>query len=169
MKKNDLIVFIGKPGAGKSTLIKSVFSDQKIVDVLPYAMKHKKGSKIPETQTIHAYQEMYEHIGNRKSETDIILELGTNHPELNVKELGKLKGKFNLKIFLCDAPKHVCRERAVKRGRKFDRKALELRLARDFPNSHVKLLKKASINLEILDMKKLLDINMRLVSSVIRK
>lgn len=156
-QKLKLIVFIGKPGAGKSTLIKSLFSECEIVDVLPYVMKHKKGSKIPESQTIHAYREMYEHIGDQKSKGDLVLELGTNHPELNAEELGKLKEKFNLKIFLCDAPKHVCRERAISRGRKFDKKALELRLERDFPNSHALLFKENGMKFDVLDMTQSLD------------
>ncbi len=152
MRKRNLVVFIGKPGVGKSTLIKSVFSDQKIIDVLPYVLKHKKGSKIPEAQTIHAYREMFGHIGNQKPKGDLILEIGTNHPKLNIEELDKLKEKFNLKIFLCNAPKHVCRERAMERGRKFDKKALELRLERDFPNSYAELLKEKKIEFDVLDM-----------------
>lgn len=156
MKKNRLIVFIGKPGAGKSTLIDSLFSGYEIVDVLPYVMKHKEKGKDPEARTIHAYWEMYEHIKSQKSEENLVLELGTNHPELNIVELEKLKGKFNIKIFLCDAPKHVCRERAEKRGRKFDKKALTLRIERDFPNSHVKLLQEKSIKYDILDMTRLI-------------
>jgi dephospho-CoA kinase len=152
MRKRNLVVFIGKPGAGKSTLISSFFSGQEVIDVFPYIMRHKKKGKVPEAQTIHAYREMYGHIGSQNFKGDLILELGTNHSELNAEELEKLKGKFNLKIFLCDAPKHICRSRAIKRGRKFDKKALELRLERDFPNSHTKLLEESGMKFDVLDM-----------------
>jgi predicted kinase len=150
--QKDLIVFIGKPGAGKSTLINSLFSGCEVVDVLPYVLKHKQKGKVPEAQTIHAYREMYEHIGGDELRGDLVLELGTNHPELNVEELGKLEKKFNLRIFLCDAPKNVCRERAIKRGREFNKESLELRLRRDFPASHIKLFKEKEIVFDIIDM-----------------
>jgi predicted kinase len=166
-QKLKLIVFIGKPGAGKSTLINSFFPGHEVIDVLPYIMRHKKKGKVPEAQTIHAYREMYLHIGDQKSKGDLVLELGTNHPELNAEELERLKGKFNLKIFLCDAPKHVCRSRAIKRGRKFDKKALELRLERDFPNSHAKILKENEIKFDILDMTRPLEENIKEVEKII--
>lgn len=150
--KYKLIVFFGKPGVGKSTLIKHLFSGAQVIDVMPFVKKYKKKEKVPEAQTIHAYNDMYAKISEMEHKGDLILELGTNHPELNIKKLSKLKEKFYLKTFLCDAPKHVCRERALKRERDFDKKALELRLERDFPSSHIKLLEREKINYRILNM-----------------
>ena len=155
--KQKLIVFSGKPGVGKSTLINYLFKNDQIIDVLPFVKRYEKDGKILESDTIHAYEDMYKYINNFNFEGNVILELGTNHPQLNIEELFNLDKKFILKIFLCIAPKDICLERALKRGRKFDKKALIRRLNKNFPDSHLPLFENYNINYCILDMEKSLD------------
>ena len=62
MSKKKLLVFIGKPGSGKTTLIQKIFPDQKIVDVLPFVLAYKVGGILPEEKTIEGYRDMYKYL-----------------------------------------------------------------------------------------------------------
>lgn len=135
-----LIVFIGKPGVGKTTLIESVFSDSAKIDVMHFVKKYEQNGIVSEEKTILGYQEMYKHLEQLKSNQDIVLELGTNHAGLNIKKLLSLSQSFSILIFLCVAPIDVCRDRAINRDRYFQQDALEKRLLRNFPESHKELL-----------------------------
>ncbi len=164
----QLIVFIGKPGVGKSTLISQLFTKTIVVDVLPFVKQYENEGTVSDANTVRAYQDMYKHINDSDFDADVILELGTNHPDLNVGELLKFVEDFSLKVFLCDAPTHVCRERAMKRGREFDAAALESRLSRDFPNSHLSLFREAGVPYHVLDMEKPLLDSVRTVREMCR-
>ncbi|MDD5342108.1 MAG: AAA family ATPase [Patescibacteria group bacterium] len=149
MKK--LLVFIGKPGVGKTTLINKVFPDQKIIDVQPYVWSYKVNGRVPEEKTLNAYQDMYRHLESL-NDALVILELGTNHAEFNIKELKKLSQQFEVRVYLCTASVETCRARIKIRARGDDMEAMERRLQRDFPDEHIKQLKSAGLEYITLDM-----------------
>jgi len=149
--KNKLFVFAGKPGVGKTTIINKIFPDKKIVDVLTFIEVFRINNIVPEEKTIVAYQNMYQYLANI-DESEMILEIGTNHPELNIIELSKLSDKYDIRIFLCDADKETCYQRAVERGMRHTKEAFEARMKRDFPNTHIKLISQSTIPYEIVEM-----------------
>lgn len=160
--KSKIFVFIGKPGCGKTTLISHVFSKGEIIDVLPFVKAFEKNGIVPERKTRLAYHKMYDSIKQIKK-FPLIIEIGTNHAELNIKELAKLRNNYKLEIFLCDAKIDVCRERAIKRGRNFDKLALERRLRRNFPKTHIDILKKENITYHMVDMEREIDKNISII------
>jgi hypothetical protein len=109
--KNKLFVFAGKPGVGKTTVIKSLFPDEKIIDILPFVMQFQIDGDVPEEKTFLGYQAMYQHIAQHGDDLNVV-EIGTNYPVLNISELQKLNQKYQVKIFLCDAAKETLRARA---------------------------------------------------------
>lgn len=151
--KNKLFIFAGKPGVGKTTIIKKIFSKNIHVDILSFIDNFKVNDKVPEEKTIIAYKNMYKHL-TELEEPKVVLEIGTNHPELNISEIKKLKDKYEIQIFLCDAFKKKCFERTIERNREIDKEALKIRLERDFPNTFAKLLRKTSLSYNIVDMNK---------------
>ena len=156
MEKGKLFVFAGRPGAGKTTIIKKLFSKETIVDVLPFVEAFRVEGKVIEEKTIVAYQNMYRYLVGIKN-PKVILEIGTNHPELNISELEKLQNDYEIGIFLCHAPKESCYQRAWQRGMRHDTQAFEIRMKRDFPNTFIKLLKQTSLSYEVVDMNKSLE------------
>jgi predicted kinase len=149
MKK--LLVFIGKPGVGKTTLINKVFPKQKIVDDMPFVFAYKVNGKVPEEKTLQGYEDMYRHL-KEVNDDFVILELGTNHAEFNIKELKKLSQQFEIKVYLCTASTETCRARIKIRARGDDMEAMERRLQRDFPDEHIRQLKSVGISYIVLDM-----------------
>lgn len=102
MKKRRLYVFAGKPGAGKTTIINKIFSKgEKIVDVLPFVEQFRVGKKVLEHKTITAYENMYEYLKKIK-DSIAVLEIGMNHPELNISEIEKLQDEYEVTLFLCE-------------------------------------------------------------------
>ncbi|MDD2807272.1 MAG: hypothetical protein PHW95_01980 [Patescibacteria group bacterium] len=163
--KRKLIVFIGKPGVGKTTLIKAVFPDQIFIDVLPFIEKFRlPDASIPEEKTIIAYENMYRYL-ERVDSDFVVLELGTNHPEFNINQLKKLQTLYDLKIFLCLASVLTCWERARARGMRHTTEAFQARMARDFPASHEKLLHAAGLNYQLVDMEQPLAVTAAVVLS----
>jgi len=158
---SSLLVFIGKPGAGKSTLIDLALYKYNRIDVMPFVKKYEENEKVPEEKTVVAYHDMYNFLKTelQSNKRNIVLELGTNHADLNINELKSLNENFRLVIFLCDAPIDVCRDRVKKRTHIIDDVALELRLQRNFPESHLDLLKNTSIKYVSLNMERPLNEN----------
>ncbi|MDD2656129.1 MAG: AAA family ATPase [Patescibacteria group bacterium] len=152
---NNLFVFVGKPGVGKSTLIKNIFPNDFVVDVLPFVLAYGNGnsSAVPEEKTILGYQDMYEKMRETylKDKGQIILELGTSHTGYNLQELNKINDDYRVTIFLCVAPNEVCKERALKRSRDMDVVKLEARLERDFPDSYLNILENLKIDYYLID------------------
>ena len=152
--KRKLVVFVGKPGSGKSTLIQRVFPDKKAVDVFPFVIALHNGDQVTDEAAVRGYQEMYKHVAELSDDV-VILELGTNHPELNVRELVALSRDTEVSIFLLDADKDVCRERVHARSLElWSDDGLERRLARDFPNTHLKLLEDSGLTYYVIDANK---------------
>ncbi|MDD5566865.1 MAG: AAA family ATPase [Patescibacteria group bacterium] len=162
MPDKRLLVFIGKPGVGKTTLINKVFPDQKIIDVQPYVWSYKVNGRVPEEKTLIAYQDMYRHL-EALNDALVILELGTNHAEFNTKELKKLSQQFEVRVYLCTASVETCRARIKIRARGDDMEAMERRLQRDFPDEHIKLLESMGMGYITLDMEKSIPKLQRLV------
>ena len=155
--KPELRVFIGKPGAGKTTLITAAFPNQRILDILPF---HKEfwlpGGNIQEEKLILAYQKMYQHLKSIEP-CDTILELGTNYPEFNISALDNLQKDYQITIYLCVASEPTCWQRARQRGLEHSMEAFNVRMARDFPRSHEQLLAGTSLNYTTLDMEQPLE------------
>ena len=166
MSKPKLIVFIGKPGSGKTTLIKKVYPGCHIVDVLPFVLAYEIDGALPEDRNLDGYKDMYKHLMELDKEK-IILELGTNHPEYNVEQLKSLQEKYQVIILLCEASIETCRQRINSREREMDPETVERRLQRDFPNLYLQLLKGTSLPYVVVDMEKSLDDNVNFVSSKI--
>jgi len=165
MKK--ILVFVGRPGAGKSFLINK-FLDKypyfESVDVFHYIklIKEKMGN-VPEELTIGAYEQMYQDFNFM--EKDIILELGTNHPEFNLKKLAGLTRSHQVTLLLCLLDIEVCRNRCLARGQNdsaliFVGQSLEIRLNRIFPDLHKKFAD--SFNLKYHEIEMSLPIKERL-------
>lgn len=135
--KPKLFVFAGKPGVGKTTIIGKIFPDKKIVDVLYFIEVFRVDGVVPEDKTLTAYENMYRQLADI-DESEVILEIGTNHPELNISELEKLRDRYDITIFLCDADRETCYARAMERGNmRHDTEAWEERMKRDFPNTFI--------------------------------
>ncbi|MBU0707372.1 AAA family ATPase [Patescibacteria group bacterium] len=162
MQKNTLVVFVGKPGVGKTTLIKRVFPDKKLIDVLPYVYAYKVNGHVPEERTLDGYKDMYKDL-LKMSEPLVILELGSNHPEFNVQQLSNLQKDFQIKIYICTAEIDTLRQRVIGRNRGDDMEAMELRLQRKFPQEHIKKLEKTDLEYDVLDMEKPLSITEQLI------
>ncbi|HYC34442.1 MAG TPA: GTPase [Candidatus Paceibacterota bacterium] len=161
---SSLLVFIGKPAVGKSTLISVALSTHVHVDVMPFVTKYenKPGNSVSHEHTLLGYNDMYKHLDKElKSSRPIVLELGTNHSDLNVTHLKHLSLKHEVTIFLCTASIETSRKRAIERNNNMNQKALEERLSRDFPNSHTPLFANASLDFIILDMEKPLADNIK--------
>ena len=139
MAENQLLVFIGKPGAGKTTLICAAFPDETFVDVMPFleTFQMPDGS-YKEDDVLRAYKHMYEYLETVK-DPFIILELGTGYPEFNIERLKHLKESYNVLVYLCLASEATCWARAHERGMRHSKEGFARRMARDFPMTHKQL------------------------------
>lgn len=151
--KPRLYIFAGKPGAGKTTIIAHLFPNQPFVDVLPFVEQFRTGVTVPEEKTELAYHNMYRSLKTAKDQT-MILEIGTNHPELNISEITKLQDMYDIMLFLCEASREICHQRATLRGMRHTTEAWEARMKRDFPNTFIKLLSTTTIPYYVVDMGK---------------
>ena len=132
--KNRLIVFAGKPGVGKSSIIERISHGWTVIDVWHFMVPHiKTGEVPPEEKNILAYQMMYEYVAEIDA-SRLILELGTNCPVVNVAGLLRLINRYEIDVLLCEAPVELCRERLQARGYRVSGDGIDRRLARDFPN-----------------------------------
>lgn len=163
----QLLVFMGKPGAGKTTLINELFPGHTIIDVRPYVTKYMVDGVLPEEKTLQGYHDMYADFGTQQEET-VILELGTNHAELNTAKLGTLATECDLRVFICTASVETLRNRVIGRPLYDDMAAMERHFARDFPNSHLPFFKKVGIEPYFLDMEQPMTDNIILVRQALR-
>ncbi len=151
-----LVVFAGRIGAGKTTLINAAFPDEVKVDVFPFINAYKVNGKIPEEKTLQGYQDMYNHLGTLTAPT-VILELGTNHPEFNAEQLAVLKKRFTVQAIFCIASIETCWERIKARGGWYDPEGIERRFKKDFPAIYAKPFEKLGIPYTTLDMERPLE------------
>lgn len=165
-RKNKLLVFIGKPGAGKSTLIKELNPDGVIIDVKTFVLAYEVNGQVPEEKTEQAYHDMYAQVMD-KHEDLLVLEIGTNHPQVNVDEFKKLSSDWEIFIFICTASIDTLKKRIIIRPEDNDMAAMERRLQRNFPELHLSLLERASLPYVILDMEQPMTDNIILVNQSI--
>ena len=164
---NNITFFFGKPASGKSTiidLIKIEKPDVKVIDVFSYIEKFlEKDGYILEENTRKAYTTLFEDLNNTYKENDVIIELGTNHINIVSDELEKIFPKHRVTIFLCETSIETCRKRENGRSRTMNQTAFEIRLNRDFPNSHIICLKDKNLPYRILNMENELNFNLNIV------
>ncbi len=151
MDKKKLLVFIGKIGAGKSTLIKEAFADVEVIDVQPFVRAYWEGDTVPEEKTLLAYKDMYKRLRSMNDNT-IVVELGTNHASFNIQELKIFNADCALHLFLCIASVETLRQRLMERNDDMPEEARERRLKIDFPSTHLTLIEDAGLPYTILDM-----------------
>ncbi|MBI5037283.1 MAG: 50S ribosome-binding GTPase [Candidatus Kerfeldbacteria bacterium] len=163
----QLLVFMGKPGVGKTTLINELFPGHTIIDARPFVLKYMVDGEIPEDKTILGYRDMYAALG-KLTDPIIILELGTNHEQLNVKQLAAFAQQADVRVFICTASVETLRKRVIERSIHDDMEAMERRFARDFPNSHLALFEQVGIEPYFLDMEQPMTDNVILVRQALR-
>ncbi len=160
MNKNKLLVLVGRPGCGKSTLIEKFLSKNqkfKFFDVYNFLKQYKPKDTtvVPEKFTLKAYQDMYKEIF--KEDQSIILELGTNHHQFNFDNLKELAKKFKINLVFCELDIEECANRHQQRitadgSRDMGQPAFERRLKRVFPDNHKKLADQFKFPYQHLDM-----------------
>ncbi len=149
--KSKLIVFAGKPGVGKTTIIQRLFKNATIVDVQTFVMVHVDEFPIvPKEKNIFGYKAMYKHIATLKKSV-VVVEIGTSHPGFNIRQLEKLQNRYKISLFLCDASVETCRIRSLARKLNFDGKWIESRLQRNFPGSFLNILKDTNLDYKIIN------------------
>lgn len=167
MNNKKLLVFIGKIGAGKTTLINETFENIPIVDVKPFVRAYWEKDTVPEDKTLQAYKDMYQRVESMNYET-IVLELGTNHASFNIKQLNAIRATYIVHLFLCIASVETLRERLKERSDDIPEDARERRLNIDFPNTHIPLIEAVGLSYTILDMEQPWTDNLILVHQRIR-
>lgn len=167
MKKKKLFVFLGKIGAGKTTLIKEAFEGVPLVDVKPFVRAYWEGDTVPEEKTLQAYQDMYVKL-KELEDPEVVVELGTNHNDYNIRHLKVLSQQRLVHLFLCIASVETLRQRLEERTDDIPEEAREKRLAVDFPNSHLPLIEAVRLPYTILDMEQPWTDNVILVHQRIR-
>lgn len=164
---SNITFFFGKPASGKSTIIDLLLlekPDIKVIDVFSYIEKFiEKDGRILEENTKKAYTTLFEDLNNISKEDSVIIELGTNHSNIVSYELEKIFPKHHVNIFLCETSIETCRKRESARLRTMDQTAFEIRLNRDFPNSHIIFLKDKNLPYRILNMENEPNFNLNIV------
>lgn len=167
MQEKKLIVFFGKPGAGKTTIIQEKFAGEKVVDVKTYVVAYRKDGTVPEEKTLDAYHDMYDYVRTLDDDT-VVLELGTNHAEYNIQQLKVLQSVRRVALFLCNASDETLRERLQNSVSHEDMEKMYVRLERVFPDEHIKLLEAAGMEYVLLDMEQPWTDNVILISQRLR-
>ncbi|MFZ6035744.1 MAG: hypothetical protein ACOYUK_01240 [Patescibacteria group bacterium] len=162
----QLLVFMGKPGAGKTTLIHELFPGQMIFDVADFIAAYRTGTTWPEHKTLQGYEDMY--MALEHMQDVVILELGTNHAEYNINQLRQIRQHADVRVFVCTASVDTLRQRVLRRPGFRDMESIERRFAWDFPNSHLPLFTQAGIEPYFLDMEQPMTDNVILVRQALR-
>ena len=158
-----LYVFIGKPGCGKTTVLKHL--GVKYHDVLSHIKKYFDASgRMDEANTIKSYQELFTELKGLSSE-NIFLELGTNHAEFvmkNIQELG-----IDTTFFFCLLNNEECLRRNRIGNNPMLEEPLMRRIARVFPDEHLKHI--SGMKYYELDMDKNVEENVLVVRDIIEQ
>ncbi|MFC1663094.1 hypothetical protein ACFL04_02945 [Patescibacteria group bacterium] len=141
--KPNLLVIIARPGAGKSTLIghwRKNNRGYRQLDVYPFVKRVGIiNGKISPAQIKKAYNNFYKYVSKVVRDRDII-EIGISHPELNMKNIARLKLQVKINIFfLIRNTKDCFKYKKKQRGKAYDSSELRERMRRPFPSTHNKL------------------------------
>lgn len=173
--KKTLIVLCGLIGCGKTTLIyKIIESNPNFIsaDVYSYISKYKDlNGHVDPIYSLKAYNELYEDVSLLNE--DLILELGTNRPELNLNNINNLKNKYNIVLVFCLLEKEICIQRVLDRAdnnkkRIISREDLEEKMKRVFPDVHTKLANELNLKYILMDMGQPLDILLDTINKIIK-
>jgi broad-specificity NMP kinase len=149
--KNRLLVLAGKPGVGKSSIIKKIGAGWTVIDVWHFLVPLIESGEVPpEEKNIIAYTSLYEYL-TALDTPRVILELGTNYPELNASSLVELSTRYEIDILLCHTSIDICRERLQGRGYRTQGEGIERRLQRDFPNTFLEHLRDTGLRHHLID------------------
>lgn len=158
-----LYVFIGKPGCGKTTILKHL--GVKYHDVLYHIKKYFDASgRMDEANTIKAYQELFAELKGLSNEK-IFLELGTNHAEFVMKNIHELG--FETTIFFCLLNNEECLRRNKIGNNPMPEEPLMRRIIRVFPDEHLKYI--SGMKYYELDMGKNVEENLLVVRNIIKE
>ncbi len=150
--KKRLVVFAGKPGVGKSSIIEKVRHGWTVIDVWHFIVPQiESGEAVPpEWKNVVAYEALYEYI-EALDVPRLIVELGTNYPVMNTLQLVRLLHRYEIDVLLCDVRLEVCRERLHSRGYRGSGEGIERRLQRDFPGAFLRELKRTPLRHHLID------------------
>lgn len=145
-QKPNLIVIIGRPGSGKSTLIKRWQPKRhgyRLHDVYPHMRRVAwiGQGRMDQTKTLEGYKALYVALAQERSQS--ILELSINHPAFNLAQLARFSHRFTIKLFfLLRNTKQCFAYKKKQRGTTFDSKQLKTRMRWPFPGVHERLAKR---------------------------
>lgn len=169
MKK--IIVLIGYPGSGKTTLAGAFIQKHNqyvLHDVYQYIKQYKNvdGGLEDESMAKRAYEDMYSAL--EKNNQNVILELGTNYPEINADRLKDISNNANVSICICLLSVEECYLRVKVRGRPFAEESLKRRLERVFPAEHEKYFEKNNLKYHYLQMEQAIEDQIRALEEIIK-
>ncbi|MBU1131619.1 hypothetical protein KJ840_05815 [Patescibacteria group bacterium] len=169
---NKILVLIGRPGAGKSYLTKKFIKNHQNftpIDVWMYIKPLQTNKGVPEDKILDRYKLMYKEIEGMPS--DILLEIGTNYFEYNIKKLYQLSLKKKVYPIFCLLDTAICRQRCINRTKRGEqehkrRRALEIRFKKIFPDNHKKFADKLGLTYFEMDMLKPLNIRIKYLENL---
>jgi tRNA uridine 5-carbamoylmethylation protein Kti12 len=169
MKK--IIVLIGYPGSGKTTLAGEFINKHNqyvLHDVYQYIKQYKNadGGLEDESMAKKAYEDMYSAL--ERIDQDVILELGTNYPEINADRLKDISNNAKVSVCLCLLSVEECYLRVKGRGRPFAEDALKRRLGKAFPDEHEKCFEKNNLKYHYLQMGQTMDEQIQALEEIIK-
>lgn len=139
--KPVVLVFTGRPGAGKTVLSvawRKRHPEYAAFDVGSFIRRFAglQTGAVDEKKTIIGYRRFYQFL-RRHIRRNTIIEIGTNHPDVNLKELGRLRRYSHLwLIFLLRSTAACLRNKQRQRGAPFSPSQLRRRMKRTFPSIH---------------------------------
>ncbi|MBT3690091.1 hypothetical protein HN800_04570 [bacterium] len=162
---NKLIVLIGRPGSGKTYLSEHFIKENlefKLFDIDTHIQEIKSEiGDVPENMTMGAYEELYESFKDNTS--NILLEIGLNHPEFNLNKFKELSNKYEVSLVWCLLDPKICFERSMERVKQdksklfINPKDLRRRLKRVFPDNHIKQADEIGLKHYSMDMQEPLE------------
>lgn len=161
-----LYVFIGKPGCGKTTILKSL--GVKYYDVLHHIKRYfNHDGRMDEANTIKAYQDLFKEL-REVQEEKVFLELGTNHAEFVMKNLQELSSSagYSVLLFFCLLSNQECLTRNKIGNNPMPEDALMRRIARIFPEEHLQFIQ--DMKYYELDMSRMIEENVVAVRNILK-
>jgi adenylate kinase family enzyme len=179
MEKIPLLVLLGFPGAGKTTLARAFikkhpeFRLSQVFDFMKGKLVGPAGEILDESYVLKAHDALYKSLHHINS--PIILELGTNYPRYNCKKLKYfLDKKIDLKIIFCLIDKKLCLQRMAEglanghRTVPMKREVFTERIKRDFPRLYQIHCRNQKLLYYELDMQKTMENNVKELEKILK-